>query len=233
MRVPGQILAHALESTQYPIPFRFLVYLPPCYDERVSQRYPVLYLLHGQNYDNDQWIRLGAASTADRLIGEGSIPPLIMIFPYDKYSFQPMEDRFDDVLIYDLVPWMDTHYRTQPDALRRSIGGVSRGGGWAIHFGIKYWELFGAIGAHSPAIFISDRAALYDWINAIPSESLPRLYLDISDNDQELRSVSEFENLLTRLGVPHEWHPNHGFHDEQYWSRHIEDYLRWYAEGWK
>jgi enterochelin esterase-like enzyme len=229
---PGRIEAHELEGTQYPIPFRFLVYLPPCYGEQTDQRYPTLYLLHGQNYDDDQWIRIGATDSADRLIAGGEVPPFMIVMPYDKYYFQPSADTFDEVLIYALVPWIDFHYRTLTGAKYRSIGGVSRGGGWAIYLGLKYWELFGAFGGHSPAIFISDRASLYNWTKDIPAESLPRIYIDISDNDQEFKTVTQFEGLLNEMGIPHEWHPNHGFHDEAYWSRHVDAYLRWYAAGW-
>ena len=44
--------------SKYPLAFR--VYLPPCYEESSEIDYPVLYLLHGQSYKDDQWDRLGA-----------------------------------------------------------------------------------------------------------------------------------------------------------------------------
>ena len=59
---PGRVEEGSLNSTKPPQ--EFLIYLPPCYDEKTDQRYPVLYLLHGQTYTDDQWIRLGAVSDA-------------------------------------------------------------------------------------------------------------------------------------------------------------------------
>ena len=56
---PGQVEEGSLDSTHPPQEFR--IYLPPCYEEKAEQRYPVLYLLHGQTFTDDQWVRLGAA----------------------------------------------------------------------------------------------------------------------------------------------------------------------------
>ena len=55
---PGHVNNGEIDSTNPPQ--LFLIYLPPCYDQKTNQRYPVLYLLHGQTYIDDQWVRLGA-----------------------------------------------------------------------------------------------------------------------------------------------------------------------------
>src|SRR5258708_39746278 len=52
-------------------PQLFLIYLPPYYDEDVNQRYPVLYLLHGQTYTDDEWVRLGVPAAANKMIFSG------------------------------------------------------------------------------------------------------------------------------------------------------------------
>src|SRR5687768_15175770 len=53
----GRVEEGVLNSTDPPQEFR--IYLPPCYNEKTDKHYPVLYLLHGQTYRDDQWIRLG------------------------------------------------------------------------------------------------------------------------------------------------------------------------------
>ncbi|HKI52579.1 MAG TPA: hypothetical protein VJ987_00525, partial [Anaerolineales bacterium] len=63
---PGRVEEGLLESTKPPQ--AYFIYLPPCYDEKTDTRYPVLYLLHGQTYTDDQWIRLGAVDALDNLI---------------------------------------------------------------------------------------------------------------------------------------------------------------------
>ncbi len=57
----------------YQAPVKFSLYLPPCYEQKSSTRYPVLYLLHGQTYDNHQWIHLGLPEVADTLINDHKI----------------------------------------------------------------------------------------------------------------------------------------------------------------
>jgi enterochelin esterase-like enzyme len=76
---PGRVEEGSLDSTNPPQEFR--IYLPPCYDEKTDQHYPVLYLLHGQTFTDDQWIRLGAAQISDTLILSGESIPFIIVFP--------------------------------------------------------------------------------------------------------------------------------------------------------
>ncbi len=230
---PGELVDSQLVTDQMPEPLPFRVYLPPCYQAGGSQRYPVLYLLNGQDYSDDQWTRLGIATTADRLIASARIPPLIIVMPGDSDWRQPNESPFGDVLVEELVPWIDAHYPTLADRQARAIGGLSRGAAWAIHLGLEDWALFGAIGAHSlPLFWDDDDEKINEWLDAIPPISFPRIYLDISTKDLDLRSNQAFESLLTARGVPHEWHLFVGYHDETYWSAHLEAYLLWYSRGW-
>ncbi len=217
---------------EYPLSFR--VYLPPCYDDQPDRRYPVLYMLHGQTNTDDQWVRLGIAETSNALITSGEVPPYLVVMPRDRVWKQPSEDKFGEALVNDLIPWIDAHYRTLPDRTHRAIGGLSRGAGWAVHLGLSEWEMFGAIGAHSLPIFWEDVSMLKQWIEEIPLESFPRLYLDIGDRDQPemLKSDNWFEELLTEEGIPHEWHLFSGQHMEAYWQSHVDQYLRWYTAGW-
>jgi enterochelin esterase-like enzyme len=229
----GQVLAASLSTDLLPdkkLPYR--VYLPPCYAADKGARYPVLYLLHGQTYTEDQWIRLGAVKNADRLIASRQVVPFLIVLPYDKSWRQPDEDNFGKALVEELIPAIDAAYRTRPERQFRAIGGLSRGGAWAIHLGLTDYPLFGAIGAHSPAVFWRDGIHLAGWLNDIPDDSLPRMFVDIGDNDKGIDGVITLEDLLTKRGVEHEYYLFKGFHDETYWSAHVEEYLRWYAGGW-
>jgi len=225
----------SLSSPLLRLPMEFKVYLPPCYAQQSERRYAVLYLIHGQNYDQEQWDRLGVDETADRLMAAGAIPPFIIVLPRDRSWAQPDEDPFSQVLSQSLISAIDQTYRTLPERRYRAIGGLSRGAGWAIHLGLSRWELFGAIGAHSLPVFWADTAHIRQWLEAIPEDQLPRIYLDIGEKDRPsiLKSALWFENLLTQEGIPHEWHLFPGYHEEAYWQAHVEDYLRWYSAGWK
>ena len=215
-------------------PLEFRVYLPPCYKQQRTLQYPVLYLIHGQSYSDDQWDRLGADETADRLISQGKIPPLIIVMPRDRNWDQPQIDLFGEAVIEILIPYIDAKYRTLPERPFRAIGGLSRGAGWALHLGFSHWQYFGAIGAHSLPVFKSDAAHISTWIDSIPFKALPRIYIDIGDKDRPaiFSSAIWFEKILTEKNVPHEWHLNIGYHDEAYWSSHLEQYLTWYTQDW-
>lgn len=87
--VPGLIVKGIIQTTLLPKPMTYRVYLPPCYLEKPDLRYPTLFMLHGQTYNEDQWIRLGVPTTMDKLIMAGEIPPFIIVFPYDYTYLQP------------------------------------------------------------------------------------------------------------------------------------------------
>lgn len=227
---PGYLEEGRLDSTHPPQEFR--VYLPPCYDEKTNERYPVLYLLHGQTYTDDQWLRLGAVDVMDELILAGESIPFIIVFPDDRYWNLPPGAGFGQRLVEELIPYIDSTYRTRPDRDQRAIGGLSRGAGWALRLGLTHWNLFGAIGLHSLAVLQGDASEVADWLGKIPPVSRPRVFMDVGDNDQELEMASRVEAQFNRYGVLHEWHLYNGAHTEEYWRAHVEEYIRWYAEGW-
>ncbi|HEY3310127.1 MAG TPA: alpha/beta hydrolase-fold protein [Anaerolineales bacterium] len=214
-------------------PMRYTVFLPPCYTSDEQRRYPALYLLHGQGFAEDQWIRIGAAATASQLVTAGEIPPFIIVFPYDFSYKQPTEYKFEEVFVEQLIPLIDSSYRTRTDASQRAIGGLSRGGAWALHIGARHPELFGAIGGHSPSIFFVDKNALPRYLLAIPPAQIPRIWLDAGDRDSDYAIIQAFEDFLSKNNITHVWHGYVGWHDEKYWSAHVDEYLAWYAQGWK
>lgn len=217
-----------------PQPLVYRIYLPPCYDQQLQRSYPVLYLIHGQTYTDTQWDRLGAPETADRLIAAGEVVPFLIVMPRDRVWLEPTEDNFGKAVIQSLVPWVDDHYRTIPDRSYRAIGGLSRGGAWAVDIGLSRWDLFSAVGVHSGFVFYTDIQPIYLWVYDIPEGLAPRIYIDVGDEDRpEITAGAEWlEDFLTQHDIPHEWHLFSGHHDEAYWQAHVEDYLRWYSMGW-
>jgi enterochelin esterase-like enzyme len=227
---PGRVDAGKLESTN---PAQeYFIYLPPCYDEKTDERYPVLYLLHGQTYTYDQWIRLGAVDVIDDLILSGESVPFIIVFPDDRYWNLQAGSGFGQRLVNDLIPYIDQNYRTIRARDQRAIGGMSRGAGWALRLGLTRWQLFGTIGLHSLAVLQKDSSKISDWLSDIPRSSQPRVFMDVGDNDQELTMAQFVEEQFNRYGLSHEWHLYSGAHTEEYWKAHVEEYIRWYAEGW-
>jgi len=218
LSVPSPTLRYAIDA---------LIYLPPCYDSAYDF-YPVLYLVHGLNFTQDQWSRLGAPAAADELIAAGEIAPLIIVMPRDR-----LDARLDPAFVNDLVPYIDQNYRTRPYREFRAIGGLSRGAGWAIHLGLHYPEVFGRIGAHSPAIFYGDENSVLQWARHLPADRHPAVYVDIGEGDSLARSASWLAQVLTWFQIEHAYIVRAGAHTEKYWSAHVAEYLRFYAADWR
>ena len=228
---PGALKQDVVPTTKPPQ--EFIIYLPPCYDSAVDKQYPVLYLLNGQTYTEDQWVRLGVPPMADQLIHTGASAPFIVVFPDDRYWNVEAGSGFGDRFINSLIPYVDANYRTLTDRANRSLGGLSRGGGWAVKLGLERTDLFGALGLHSPAIFKDNAPYLSKIIAAMPQEDRPSLWMDIGDADMELSQAILFEEILTQGDYLHEFHLFSGDHTENYWSAHVGEYLRWYVKQWQ
>lgn len=214
-------------------PFTFRVYTPPCYDPDSQVRYPVLYMIHGQTFAHDQWQRLGIGDAADEMILNKKSVPFMIVMPREDDTFSDIYTSiFARDLVNGLVSWVDENYPTCAERECRAIGGLSRGGAWALRLGFLHWDLFGAVGLHSTPPFIGDPQKFPLWLRDIPADQVPRMYIDTGRGDAYLVSTSEFEALLVRLDVPHEWYLFNGRHEEAYWSEHVADYLAWYTAPW-
>jgi hypothetical protein len=85
---------------------------------------------------------------------------------------------------------------------------------------------------HSLAVLQKDASEIRDWLGKIPPASRPRVFMDVGDNDPELTMASRIESQFNDFGLAHEWYLYSGAHTEDYWSAHVDEYIRWYAEGW-
>ncbi len=230
----GQMITSTFATDLIPLPLDYRVYLPPCYRQSHEQRYPLLILIHGQSFTDDQWDRLGVDETIDRLVLSGELPPFIVLLPRDRYGGESNENNFAKAVVDELLPFIDETYRTNTDRQYRAVGGLSRGAGWAVHMGMVYWEEFSKIGAHSPAIFYTDAQRMRTWLDTLPRDQLPSLFVDIGERDRPaiLDSAYWLAGLLNEKDIAHEWYLFAGFHNEEYWASHVEQYLRWYAQNW-
>jgi enterochelin esterase-like enzyme len=230
----GTIEYREIVSDLSPNPLAFRIYLPPCYSLEADKRYPVLYMLHGQTYNDDQWDRLGIDTVADQLINSGEAKPFIVVMPWESNSLEDDKTSiFGRLVIEVLIPFVDDEYRTCNARECRAIGGLSRGAAWSMRLGFTNWKLFSSIGAHSYAPFPGDFYNFPFWLKEIPDDKLPRIYMDMGVLDFMMTPASLFEERLTKYLVPHEWIINSGTHNEEYWGTHVKDYLYWYTFPWR
>jgi enterochelin esterase-like enzyme len=222
---------HEIQTIRMTHPLQFRVYLPACYGIEKNQLFPVLYLLHGQSFNDDQWDRLGMDEALDSMIAAGDVQPMIIVMPKESnYMNNQWDSKYGPALAEELVPWVDAHYQTCTERACRAIGGLSRGAGWAMRTGLIYWQTFGTIGAHSFAPFRGDFNAVPLWIKDIPPDKLPHIWIDVGDRDFIADAARVWKDRLDDYDVPNEWIVLPGSHTEKYWSGNVGIYLKWYAD---
>jgi len=128
----GMVERFALPSVEIDRPLPMLIYTPPCYDPGRASGYPVLYLLHGQSFNELQWQRLGVPETADRLISAHEVHPFLVVMPQEyDYLKEIGESNYGKALVAEVLPWVEAHYNVCKERNCRAIGGLSRGASWA------------------------------------------------------------------------------------------------------
>lgn len=233
LEIQGRIERTAFQTQFQWRPFEVRIYYPPCYDPQPEELYPLLVMIHGQTYTDDQWDRLGLDEAADSLISAGESRPFLIFMPLEENTdLDPEQANFDQVVAGALLPWIETNFPVCLERACRAVGGLSRGATWAVYLGFLRPELFGSIGAHSLTPFYGDVYRLPFWLMRVEVQALPRFYLDMGQDDWFMDALTQFRQAMDRNGVPYEWHLNPGGHEEAYWSSHVMDYARWYASGW-
>ncbi|MDY6875974.1 MAG: alpha/beta hydrolase-fold protein [Chloroflexota bacterium] len=216
-------------------PYR--IYLPPCYDQ-VDRRYPVLYLLHGWPYDEAHWDSLGADEAAELGIGAGTLPSFIIVLPGGSERLYINtcggDHSFEEQVVKDIIPHVDGVHRTWAEREGRAIGGVSRGGVWALEIGFRHPDLFAAVGAHSPALSVNMAAPACDpfYLLEEPGVAALHIYLDAGDADWARKSTQALHEALEVLGIAHDYVVHSGGHESGLWTANLAEYLAFYASRW-
>lgn len=127
---------------------RFVVLLPPNY-KTTTQRYPTIYIHDGQDF-----LHYGQAQhILANVMAEGSMQEVIAVFVYPverdaEYSGK-LQERFTNFMVSELVPWVDTNFRTLPQPHNRLVMGISNGGNISLWQAVMYPEVFGCVAAQS------------------------------------------------------------------------------------
>ena len=133
-----------------------IVYLPPSYDTSSTQRYPVVYLLHGYGGGPLLWTTgflqgFSIKTAMDTFVAEGKVQEMIFVMPdaLNKYggSFytnSATTGNWEDFITQELVEYIDSNYRTLPQTASRGIAGASMGGYGAARLGLKYPGVYNA-----------------------------------------------------------------------------------------
>jgi enterochelin esterase-like enzyme len=162
---------------------RFLrVWLPPGYDdaENSERHYPVLYLNDGQNlfeasasFTGVEW---QVDETADRLIREGAVPPMIVVgldnagkdrlreyMPHRSMHpvmLRVQGQRYPDFLMKEVMPFVEQTHRVATSPENTGLGGSSLGALIALYTAMVRPGVFGRLLLESPSLWASNRQAI-------------------------------------------------------------------------
>ncbi|MBL8176446.1 MAG: esterase [Bryobacterales bacterium] len=210
------------------------IYTPPGY-EKSNRRYPVLYLFHGSNDTAGGWVLAGHANfILDNLIAEKKAEPMIVVMPYGHAvpfgSPREVQARnvvlYDQYIVEDVIPHVESKYRVAPGKANRAIAGLSMGGGQSIHIGFSHLDLFSAIGAFSaavPADFETRFAAALKDPKSTNAQ-LKTLWIACGKDDFLIKRNQDFSALLKSRQIRHTFELTEGAHTYTVWRRYLGEF---------
>ncbi|MBO4642882.1 MAG: acetyl xylan esterase [Bacteroidaceae bacterium] len=215
-----------------------MVYTPASY-EKGKKRYPVLYLQHGMGEDETGWSKQGHMQhIMDNLIASGEVVPMIVVMesgdikaPFQggdrRQGFSEYGASFYKVMIQDLIPYIDSNFRTLTDRDHRAMAGLSWGGHQTFDVVLNNLDKFAWMGAFSGAIFGLDLQTAYNGIFTRPEEFNKKIhYLYLSCGSEENFGTEALVNNLRAAGIKADYYVSPGTHHEWLtWRRCFREFL--------
>lgn len=211
------------------------VYTPPGYSK--DKKYPVLYLLHGIGGDETEWERFATPDILlDNLLADGKAVPMIIVMPNgraevddhpkdDMFRHAPAFARFEDDLLKDVIPTIESRYSVQSDREHRALAGLSMGGGQSLNFGLAHLDTFAWIGGFSSAPNTKLPAELVPEPDRARKE-LKLLWLAAGNKDGLIRISQGVHAYLKEHDIPHVWNVDSHAHDPTEWRNNLYYFMQ-------
>ncbi|MBO7487667.1 MAG: esterase [Bacteroidales bacterium] len=211
------------------------VYVPYEYEQKPDKRYPVLYIYHGAGEDETGWPIQGKMDNImDNLIAAKQAVPMLIVSdrgearipgasmaggPRGMFNF----DNVDKLATEELIPMIDSKYRTLTDRDHRAITGLSMGGFIAWSVGLNHPELFAYVGGFSG----SGMAQNPDAYSASLNDQYKLLFISTGSEEspQMYSTVTNFRDVLEKNGVKHIYYESPGVgHEWLNWRRSLREF---------
>lgn len=229
---------------------RMMIYTPPGY-EKSKQKYPVMYLLHGAGGDEDVWINRGRANyILDNLIAAGKAAPMIVVItngnsntpaePLDRsYTSKINENimagmssqKFEESLVKDVVPFIESNYRVIAGPEHRAITGYSMGGFQTQNITNNNPTLFKYIGVMSMGLFSSaapnakyDKEANVKQLQALKAANPKVYWIAIGKADFLYQSVVKLRALYDEVGLKYTYQETDHHHEWNAWRLYLTEF---------
>jgi len=263
----GEIRVVWYESKSLGMQRRMHVYLPAGY-EQSKVRYPVLYLMHGGGQDDATWYTVGRVGfILDNLLAAGKSKPMIVVMPNGSTNTNPgrpgndnnpdaLEARakssrsdvnaFLGDLAGDIIPYVDSNYRTLANRENRAIAGLSFGGAESLWAGTTQTDKFAWIGVFSMGIQGGSHAGA-GAIAGSGSDGTPDEFVKANesffadpkktnalvkvfwigvgkDDGVVVDGPKQLSDTLTAHGIHNEFHESDGGHDFTNWQAYLNEF---------
>ena len=215
-----------------------MVYTPAEY-EKGKKHYPVLYLQHGMGEDESGWSKQGHMQhIMDNLIASKEVVPMIVVMesgdvkaPFrggdNRQGFSEYGASFYQVMIQDLIPTIDSKFRTLTDRDHRAMAGLSWGGHQTFDLVLNNMDKFSYMGAFSGAIFGLDVKTAYNGVFSKPEEFNKKIhYLYLSCGSEENFGTEALVKSLQNAGIKTDFYVSPGTHHEWLtWRRCFRQFI--------
>ena len=219
---------------------RCMVYTPAGYDSN-RKKYPVLYLQHGMCEDETGWGKQGKVNNIlDNMIASGECKPMIVVMDHGNCGINFSELKgmsrdafgatFPDILIQDIIPFIDKEFRTLSDRDHRAMAGLSWGGHQTFETTLRHLDKFSYIGSFSGAIFLgpdSKVEEIYDGVFADAASFNRKVhYMFMGMGTQEGFGSDRIVKMLNDYGINCTYYPSPGTaHEWLTWRRCLHEFL--------
>lgn len=244
----GKVEFEKMRSKVLGVEREYAIYLPPGYDKSTDRSYPVLYLLHGGGGSHTDWIMAGhLPGIANQLIASEDACEMIVVCPeagkgFMNYFNSP-EWRYQDYFFEELIPYIDSNYRTLADKQHRAIAGLSMGGGATVVYAAAHPELFVAAYSMSGYFYRHDNLSWIDFNDPVQKKihqlvedhncvrliqnasaeqveawKTVRWFVDCGDDDFTYDANIAFVAAIRQKQLPYQLRIRDGGHTWEYWA---------------
>lgn len=197
------------ESLQYTN--NAIVYLPPSYYKDKDRHYPVFYLISGTTDTEEVYYKVGRVNyILDNLLADGKAKEMIVVLPYGNpnkllpqmpANAMPVTgfggDVFSNDMVNDLMPYIESNYRTINDRDHRAIGGFSRGGNQGLSVGLRNIDKFSYLCSYSSFTSMD----IPDVYKKATNKKLHLFWLGVGTDDFLYGNARDYMEFLDKKGI--------------------------------
>lgn len=231
-----------------------VVYLPPQYFTEPTSRFPVVYLFHGSPGRPADWFYGGQAATEGRRLAGAGLPAILVAVQMsrswtdDPECVNGAHEKVEDHLVQEVIPAVDSRFRTQTNRVGRVFAGMSAGGYCALNLGLRHRDLVATIvdmsgytvpthtggavtlfGRHlinAPALVAANSPAVY--ARTLSADPATRVWLDTGTSDKTIEmQMTTLAAVLRSRGFAVQWRVRPGGHTFHVWTAAMAEALPW------